>query len=74
MIGDRFVDPIVWVWRHLATGDPRQALQWLTKAVERPEYRQEVFVRGFIKQNSWVDPILDQPEFVAMRNRLGFSE
>ncbi len=74
MIGDRFVDPIVWVFVHLAAGEPGRALQWLTKAVEEPENRQEVFARTFIKQNSWSDPVLDQPEFIEMRNRLGFKD
>ncbi len=74
MIGDRFVDPIVWVFAHLAAGDPGQALRSLTKAVEEPQNRQEIFARTFIKQNSWFDPVLDQAEFIEMRNRLGFQE
>ncbi len=74
MIGDRFVDPIVQVWANLAIGDHGQALQWLKQSVEKPEYRQEVFVRTFIKENAWSDPVLDQPEFVALRDRLRFRE
>ena len=31
--------------------------------VEEPELRQEVFVRGFLKENAWHDPVLEQPEF-----------
>ncbi len=73
MIGDRFVDPIVRVWGCLALGESDQALQWLHKA-ENPEYRQEIWLRTFMKQNTWADPILDQPEFVEARSRLGFGE
>jgi hypothetical protein len=73
-IGDRFVDPIVWVWREIAAGDSSQALQYLRTCVEKPEFRQEMFVRGFIKQNFWADPVLDQPEFATLRNQLGFRE
>ena len=71
-IGDRFVDPIVQVWRYLATQDSDEALQWLRKAVEEPEYRQEIFVRGFVKENMWSDPVLEQSDFAKLRAQLKF--
>lgn len=68
----RFIDPIIWVWGHLALGESAQALRLLNQAIENPQYRQEIFVRTFIKQNSWSDPVLEGPEFVVARKRLAF--
>ena len=68
----RFVDPIVWVWGNLALGKPAQALRLLNETLEKPQYRQEIFVRTFIKQNSWLDPVLEEPEFAAARRQLEF--
>jgi len=74
LIGDRYVDPAAWVWRHLAAGDTEQALHSLRRAVEEPEYRHELYVHGFLKHNSSADPVLDQPEFVELISKLGFNE
>ena len=71
-IGDRFVDPLLWVWGYLALGEPSRALESLREAVAKPEFHQEIFLHTFIKQNSWADPVLDQPEFVELRTQLGF--
>ena len=65
-----FVDPIVWVWGHLALGERAQALRLLKQTVEQTQYRQEIFVRTFIKQNSWSDPVLDEQGFVEARKGL----
>lgn len=70
LIGDRFVDPIAWVMGHLALGDRNAALRALGDAVGRPDSRQEVFARDFVRRNIWSDPVLDEPEFVALRARL----
>jgi hypothetical protein len=67
-----FVDPIVWVWGHLALRQPTHALRLLNETVQSPEDRQEIFVRTFIKQNSWSDPVLEEPEFVTARKGLAF--
>ncbi len=67
-----FVDPIIWVWGHLALGEPVEALRVLNQAIETPQHRQEIFVRTFIKQNSWADPVLEQPAFVVARRGLVF--
>jgi hypothetical protein len=42
-------------------------------AVEKTELRQEVYQRGFLKKNAWRDPILEQPEFVKLRNRMDLT-
>jgi tetratricopeptide (TPR) repeat protein len=67
-----FFDPIIWVWGHLALGEPARALQLLSQAVENPQHRQEIFVRTFIKQNSWSDPVLEEPDFAIARKGLAF--
>jgi adenylate cyclase len=68
IIGDLFVDPAVWAWASLAEGDQARALGCLRSTVEKPELRQEVFVRGFVKENAWHDPVLEQPEFLQLRD------
>ena len=70
MIGDRFVDPIVWVMGNMARGDRAAALAALTEAAERRESRQEVFAREITRRNAWFEPMLDEPEFKALRERL----
>lgn len=69
-LGDRFVDPIVWVMAHLGAGERSAALESFKTAVERLDSRQEVFVRCFLKLNCWFDPILDESEFAALRGSL----
>ena len=49
-------------------------LEALTAAVGQPESRQEVFVRDAVRRNAWFEPILDEPEFVALRERLKPAE
>lgn len=70
-MGDRFVDPVIWALAAMANGDPNQALKWLAKSAEQPEYRQEVFGEALLRQNWWQDPILEEPRFVELRDRLG---
>ena len=73
IIGDLFADPAVWAWASLAEGDQAAALDWLRSTVDKPELRQEVFVRGFVKENAWHDPVFEQPEFSALRNRMDLT-
>jgi len=70
LFSERFVDPVIWVMGGLARGDREAALAALAEAVETPESRQEVFVRDFVMRNAWHDPVLDEPEFQALRGRL----
>lgn len=74
MLGERYVDPIVWVWADLAVGENVRAAESLRKALTKPELRQEPFVRNFIRENAWRDPALDEPEFVELREQLRFVE
>ncbi len=68
------VYPAERVLAYLGIGDEEQALEWLTYASEnrRPENWSASEVD--IAFNSYADPILDQPEFVEVRSRLGFRE
>jgi tetratricopeptide (TPR) repeat protein len=72
-MGERFYDPALWVWINRIKGDRAGALEALRKAVEWPEYRQEIFLRTFLKQNTWHDPVLDEPEFAELRSRLAMT-
>jgi tetratricopeptide (TPR) repeat protein len=72
-MGDRFQDPALWVWGCLIKGDRAGSLKALRTAVEEPQFRQEIFLRTFIKQNAWKDPVLDEPEFAELRSRLAIT-
>jgi len=60
------------VWAYLAIGDDQQALEAIQQLTETQNglslWAHELRV------NAWNDPILDQPEFVEVRSRLGFRE
>ena len=60
------------VLAHLAVGDNQAALEELRGVVgSSAAYGQ---IGRFFKSNAFSDPVLDQPEFVEVRNRLGFRE
>jgi tetratricopeptide (TPR) repeat protein len=73
IIDGRFIDPAVWTLNLLAKQEQGRALDRLKEAVERPESRHEIYVRGFIEENVWFDPVLEQPEFVSLRERLDLT-
>ena len=66
--------PIQQAVGYLALGDPDEALSLFREAAANvlPFPGAELTIQ--IKRNIYNDPILDQPEFVEVRNRLGFSE
>lgn len=72
-LGERFYDPALWVWVNRVKGDRAGALNALREAIEQPQYRQEIFLRTFLKQNLWHDPVLDEPEFAELRSRLAMT-
>ncbi len=74
MAADRYVGPPGWAWGYLAVGENEQALAALNRAIENPALVTEPFPLAFIKHNDWTDPVLEQPEFVEVRSRLGFRE
>jgi tetratricopeptide (TPR) repeat protein len=63
-----------WTWAYLGVRDDRRALSELREAINNPNQEQISYPKEMIKQNFLLDPILDQPEFVEVRSRLGFTE
>jgi len=66
-----------WAMLHLAVGNYDQALEWLRVAadkIENQELDAGYYYIVIIRANPLSDPILDQPEFVEVRRRLGFRE
>jgi hypothetical protein len=62
-----------WALAYLAIGENTQALEWLTRVAEKAEAKegdQGYFATNTIRGNVLNDPVLDQPEFVAVRDRL----
>ncbi len=59
---------------YLGVGDNEQALYWLKRAAETREPYEGYFSILGLKANQFSDPVLDQPEFVEVRSRLGFRE
>jgi tetratricopeptide (TPR) repeat protein len=72
-MSNRFYDPGLWVWGYRVKGDRAAALEVLRKSVEQPQYRQEIFLHTFLKQNAWHDPVLEEPEFAELRSRLAMT-
>lgn len=69
-LGERFYDPALWVWGYRIKGDRAGALDALRQSIEQPQYRQEIFLHTFLKQNNWHDPVLEEPEFADLRARM----
>ena len=73
LAAERTIAPVGWVLAYLGIDDTDQALVWLNAEAERlvASDNQDT---ARIKSNAYSDPILDQPEFVEVRSRLGFRE
>ncbi len=69
-----YVDSSIWAWAYMGVGDYDEALTRFNTAAENLELLQLPWIAHFSRQNTWSDPILDQPEFVEVRSRLGFRE
>jgi TolB-like protein len=59
---------------YLAIRDIEESLRLFREAADSDVPLPGNAVTIFTKQNAWNDPILDQPEFVEVRSRLGFGE
>jgi len=59
---------------YLGIGDERQALELLNWLAANLTPYNSTNTEFEIARNSYADPILDQPEFVEVRRRLGFRE
>ncbi len=63
-----------WVTGYLALGDDEQALHWLNTAADSPEPYVGYFSVTHIKSNAYSHPVLDEPRFRAVRERLGHRD
>ena len=70
----RHVAAISWVDANLARGDEAEALRWLRIAAEDREPYAAFNRQLAIKRNTFGNPILDKPEFIALREQLGFTD
>jgi tetratricopeptide (TPR) repeat protein len=74
MDSERVVGVGTWPLAYLAIGDRTQALEWLTRAVEkgeRGEPDEGFFNMMIIKANVQNNPVLEEARFVALRERIG---
>jgi len=62
-----------WVMFNLALGDEDEAFRWLERVAEKGPYEGYYNVQ-WIKANLYHDPVLDKPEFAALREQLGFTD
>ncbi len=71
----RRVPSIARFWEQVARGDEEQALYWLDRvAIEREPGYQGYGQIIELAHNQYRVAMLDQPEFVEVRSRLGFRE
>jgi hypothetical protein len=68
------VDPAVWAFAYLAVGDREQALAHLTRVRVEARLVSNPFTVMYIRQNTWSDPILEDPAFIEIRNAPGFGK
>jgi len=70
----RRIPQTAWILGYLAIGDEESALEWLNRAADSPQYYEGHFGMAWMSGNGYHDSVLDQPEFVAVRQRLGFTD
>ncbi|MEE8544159.1 MAG: hypothetical protein V3S94_09885, partial [Gammaproteobacteria bacterium] len=68
------VGAATWSLAYLAIGDRDSALEWLVTAADDKTPDEGLIIEFIVRSNHLSDPILDQPEFVEVRSRLGFRE
>ena len=71
MAADYTVSPGTWALANLAIGDQDNVLEWLDQAASLNGYDESFAIIHDVIVNIYLDPRLDQPEFVEVRNRLG---
>ncbi len=59
---------------NLARGDEEQSNEWLSRAAETKEPYESNTILHLLRRNNFRDTILDQPRFVEVRERLGFTD
>jgi len=74
LLRDRSPSLVQQAAEHLLIGDTVESLRLLQEAVATPLPLPGNTLSMILKHNIYADPILDQPEFVEVRSRLGFRE
>jgi TolB-like protein/Flp pilus assembly protein TadD len=70
----RRVASAVRVLGYLGIGDETRALHWLRQLAEHRDPHEAYFGHLSLKGNWYADPILEKPQFVAVRKKLGFQK
>jgi TolB-like protein len=70
---DYAVGPGDWALAALSRGNDTEALQWLQQAAARRSAGSDWQSLFLIVQNLYSDPVLERPEFVEVRDRLGWQ-
>ena len=63
------VNAALWALMYLALENYDQALEWLEVAVD--DQAPDLVTLGEIKANPYADPVLDEPRFQELRDRIG---
>ena len=72
LANDYNIGSATWASAYLAIGEEERALEWLIAAAENQMPDEGFSMLWNLRANTFGNPILDQPEFVEVRNRLGF--
>ena len=70
----RVIPTTAWTTAYLGLDDAEQTLHWLTVAANDPEPYVGFFSLMNLKRNRYRYPLLDEPQFRAVRDRLGFLD
>ena len=63
--------PTAWIYHHLGVGDIEGAYEWAERVASQPLPPYARHELWFVL-NATRDPVLDRPEFVALRQKLGY--
>lgn len=74
MAEEKRIGAYSWAFAYLAIGDQAAALAALNEAAENKVPDEGAIFLPFIRNNTYNVPMLEQPEFVEVRKRLGFTD
>ncbi len=74
MAEEKRIGAFSWAFAYLAIGDQAAALATLNDAAENKVPDEGAIFLPFIRNNTYNVPMLEQPEFVEVRQRLGFTD
>jgi hypothetical protein len=72
LAAEQYVGSMLWVWAYIGVGEYDEALSRFNAATENLETIKRGTMADRIRQNIWSDPMLEQPEWLAARNRFAF--